>query len=89
MVYVVSYDLRQARRNYSGLIEELRKSPSWWHFMESTWLISTSENADQVFARVKPHVDDDDYLLIVQARRPYQGWLPKEAWDWINQQVVF
>jgi hypothetical protein len=87
MAYLVSYDLRKPRRNYKGLLEELERSPGWWHYLDSTWLIVTSENADQLYRRLKIHIDESDSLLIIQVSGDYQGWLPKEAWTWIGKHV--
>lgn len=44
-VYCVSYDLNKAGQNYNDLYEELKKSPNWWHHLDSTWLIVTNETA--------------------------------------------
>lgn len=88
MVYVVSYDLRKPNRDYTSLYEELKKSSWWWHYLESTWLISTTESATQVYSRLVKTIDRDDRLLIIEAGRDRQGWLPKEAWEWISQHIT-
>jgi len=85
MVYCISYDLNKDGKNYEGLIEELKKSSSWWHFLKSTWLIYTNETASQVWTRLEKQVDKDDYILIILVSKDYQGWLPKEAWEWIER----
>ncbi len=86
-VYVVSYDLRKPGRDYTGLSEELQRSPSWWHYLDSTWLIVTSESAGKLYNRLAPHLDEGDSILVVQAGSDRQGWLPKDAWDWIQQNL--
>lgn len=87
-VYAVSYDLRQTGEpDYEGLIAELKNSPGWWHNLESTWLISTLESANDVFKRIAPHIRKIDSVLIIEVRDNKAGWLPKEAWEWINDQV--
>ena len=67
MVYVVSYDLRKPGKDYIGLTEQLQASPGWWHYLASTWLISTSESATQLYNRLVPHLDKDDSILIIEA----------------------
>ena len=89
MVYLVSYDLRRRRRDYKGLIDELQNSRGWWHYLDSTWLISTQESVEQLAARLTPHFDNNDSLLVIEVRRNYQGLLPKEAWDWIDQNSLY
>jgi hypothetical protein len=88
MVYVVSYDLRQPGRDYKSLFEELKRSPAWWHYLESTWLISTTENANQLYSRLARYLDPNDSILIIQAGTDRYGWLPEDAWKWIQQALL-
>ena len=87
--YCVSYDLKEAGQNYMALYEELKRSPSWWHYLESTWLICTAENASQLSERLRQNLDENDSLLVIHATRDYAGWLPREAWEWINQYIDY
>ena len=86
-VYCISYDLNKSGKDYKGLIEELKRSNSWWHYLKSTWLIYTNESASAIWDRISSHVDSDDYALIIQVGKDHQGWLPKDAWDWINKHI--
>ncbi len=88
MVYVVSYDLRKPGQDYKGLFDELQASPSWWHYLESTWLIATSESANDLYNRLRMHLDRGDSILIIQAGTDVQGWLPEAAWKWIHQNLL-
>jgi hypothetical protein len=85
--YAINYDLKAPGRDYSGLYEEIKKSLGWWHYLESTWIIVTSETPDQIWNRLEPHIDKNDYLLIIEVRDNVQGWLPKDAWGWIYENV--
>jgi hypothetical protein len=87
MLYVVSYDLRKPNKDYTGLTEQLRNSPGWWHYLGSTWLIATSESTSQLYNRLRAHLDEDDSILIIEAGNHVQGWLPKDAWEWIHQAI--
>ena len=89
-VYIVSYDLNKTGQDYNGLYEELKKSPSWWHYLDSTWLIYTSESADQVWQRISKHFDQNDRALILKAQPGLSnraGWLEQKAWDWIRTYI--
>jgi hypothetical protein len=88
--YAVSYDLRGKQKpDYKGLLEELKDSPIWWHYLESTWLIITDETPAELFQRLAPHLHRLDSLLVIEVRDNCQGWLPKSAWNWIHQYVPF
>lgn len=82
-VLLVCYDLGKPNRDYTGLYQILKKATSWWHYLESCWLLKTELSPSQWFDKLKPHIDDNDSLLIIEVRKNYKGWLPKKAWDWI------
>lgn len=86
-VYCVSYDLNKSGQNYNALYEEIKKSPGWCHTLDSTWLISSSETANQLSDRLRKHLDDNDDLLVIKVSRDYAGWLPKQTWEWIDKHV--
>lgn len=85
--YSINYDLRAPDRDYEGLYEAIKASAKWWHYLESTWIIATHETAQQVWDRLSSKIDKNDYMLIIEVRNHSQGWLPKDAWDWINENV--
>lgn len=85
--FLVSYDLKVPGRDYSGLYGAIRLSGRWWHYLDSTWIIVTTESAQQISQRLKPHIDNNDYILIIEVVNNIGGWLPKDAWEWINKNV--
>jgi hypothetical protein len=84
-VYVVSYELGK-NKSHIGLFEQLKASSRWWHYIDSTWLIATEENAEQLYNRLRPHLDkEEDSILVIEAGADREGWLPKKAWEWIGR----
>jgi hypothetical protein len=86
-VYNVSYDLNKAGKDYSGLHNELKKTYEWYHLLDSTWLLHTSESANQIWERLKSHIDQDDNIMIAQITAHVSGWLPKNAWEWLKARL--
>jgi hypothetical protein len=86
-VYCVSYDLKKPGQDYEPLYEQLKKSLGWWHYLDSTWLISTFEDAQTLASRLLSVIDANDRLLVIRVSNERQGWLPKDAWDWIALHV--
>ncbi|MER0217466.1 MAG: hypothetical protein DU481_15165 [Nitrosomonas sp.] len=84
-VYCVSYDLNKQGQNYHALYEELKKLP-WAHPLDSTWLIATSESAQQLSDRLRKHLDNNDFILVIEVTN-YAGWLNKDIWDWIRNNI--
>lgn len=86
-VYIVSYDLNKPGQDYVDLINELKKSESWWYYLDSTWLIYTHETANSLYNRIAPFLDTNDYVLVIDVAKDYQGWLSQKAWDWIHKYI--
>ena len=87
MIYSINYDLHRPGQNYTELYEAIKKLGDWWHYLESTWLVDTSLNANQIFQRLKPSLDSNDSVLIVKFGTDYSGWLTQDAWNWINSRT--
>ena len=87
MIYAINYDLKQPGQNYEALSEAIKSCGAWWHYLNSTWLVDTFLTAQGIWQRLEPHVDTNDRVLVIGVTRNYQGWLPEEAWDWINSRM--
>ena len=87
MIYVVSY-LLNPKRDASQLLTEIQRPPvGWCHYLDDTWLITTSETAQDIYNRLSKYLVNTDRILIVEMKpnARYFGFLPKDAWDWIEQ----
>ena len=84
MILLITYDLKQPGQNYAALYEEIKKAGTWWHHLESTWIIETELTPKQWYESLAPHLDKNDHILVVQVARNYWGYLPKEAWEWLS-----
>ena len=85
MILIVTYDLKQPAASYSALYEALKSKNSWWHYMKGTWLVATDDSPQDLFDEIEILLQKGDRILIATLARPYQGWLPKKAWDWIHK----
>lgn len=84
-MYLVTYDLKKPGQDYKDLHEAMKARGTWWHYLESTWLLKTSLSASQIFERLRPYLDANDLILIVRVLpNDKSGWLPQDAWNWIN-----
>jgi hypothetical protein len=65
--YLVGYDLNKADKDYSGLIEAIKAlSDTWWHHLDSTWIIKYAGTASTIRDALNPYLDSNDELLVVQ-----------------------
>lgn len=84
MIYAINYDLKRPGQNYDALYKAIKGCGDWWHFLGSTWLVDTNLTAAGIWERIRPHVDANDFFLVIGVTRDYEGWLSQEAWDWIK-----
>ena len=50
---------------YDDLINAIKRLGSWWHHLDSTWVVVCDLTAVQIRDRLRPHLKSDDQLLIV------------------------
>lgn len=88
--YLISYDLNKPGQNYDGLYQAIKGASTgvWWHYLDSTWIIkSNSFSADDVFEKLSPYLDKNDRCIVVEIKNNKQGWLTKDAWAYLEENV--
>jgi len=71
-IYLVGYDLKEGE-DYSSLTTALRGFGTWWHCLDSTWLVESDLTALQVHARLWQHMKSGDRLLVLNYLQSDQG----------------
>ena len=79
MMLLISYDLNKPGQDYSRLYDEIKNAGTWWHHLDSTWIISTNSGPEEWERRLRRHMDDNDSLLVIEICDNYQGWLPPKS----------
>ncbi len=88
MICLFTYEFRPSLlRNSSALEKEISSFPGWYHCTDKTWLIASYEDINTVNQKLAKHLTNIDYWLVVRISPEYQGWLPKEAWDWLQNTI--
>ncbi len=82
----VTFSLRNPDKDYTDFFVTLRGNAlNWWHFIEQTCVVTTYRDADTLAKLLIPHIEKTDSVLVAQITpHEFQGWLPKEAWDWLT-----
>lgn len=85
MIYTVSYTL-DPKRDTTALTLELQRVGMWIHVLDDSWIIGTNESALALWNRLTPWLTTTDRVLIAEfpVNASYQGWLTKDAWDWLT-----
>ena len=81
--YLVCYDINKEGDAYRSANEALIKRikelfDTWWHHLDSTWIVVTEMSATQIRDALGKHLDADDELLVVKSGH-------EAAWSGFNQ----
>ena len=85
---LISYDLITPGRNYATLHEAIKGLGSWWHCLESTWIVDTTESTTSVRDKLSSHIDANDKLLVVGLNGSWAtNHLGTDCNDWLRSHL--
>lgn len=89
LVCLITYDLKAPGRNYENLyaaIEKLCSNPC--HALESVWFVKSNFSSQEIYNYLKPHVDENDYIVATEIKNNYFGYAKQEVWDWLKSAFI-
>ena len=87
-VYMVSYDLNSPGQKYQNLYDALESYSSYWHCLDSTWLIKTDDRPTQILDHLASALDKNDTLLVAKVSAPAAAeGLSKDCSDWLENHL--
>lgn len=87
--YILNFDL-DSNFNSVKFHDELIKFDglvAWWHYLKSSYILIvefglTADNITDYVMKIIPN----KYFFVSELQlNDHNGWLPQEAWDWINK----
>lgn len=89
MVYLVSYDLGQPRRNYEAIEKKIHAYSYWAKPLESVWFIKTSDDITMVKKNLYSVMDKDDELMVIEVKRHWstENLSPKVT-EWMSNNIT-
>jgi hypothetical protein len=88
--FLVGYDLDKPDQNYPDLINKLKSYETWWHHLDSTWLIKATSTAAKLRDELEAHIGKADKLLVIEVTNV--AWattgLPDTANEWLRSCVA-
>ena len=87
-VYFIGYDLNRPGQDYTNLENAIKEFATWWHHLDSTWLVSTNWLAEQIRDDLRQHIDANDKLLVAKlsGEAAWFGFTP-EGSKWLKEQL--
>jgi hypothetical protein len=87
-VLLITHKLNNRFRDYSSFYETIKGSCNeWWHYFDTTWIVTTNHSAYSFSQLLLSHIEEADRLLVIKVRKDYQGWLEADAWEWLNNKT--
>jgi len=88
-IYLVTYnpDAYFNKAIFHGYMISLYPShiTDWWHYIDTTYLIVSSLEVNSLYNLTFPGVPKRHLLIIEVDPNNAQGWLPKDAWIWLQK----
>jgi hypothetical protein len=85
MVNIISYDLSKPGRDYSGLIDAIKKLGGYAHILDSVWIVDTSYSPPDVRNTLKEHLDTNDQLMVIELKNHWAGTgFSEEIYNWLK-----
>ncbi len=88
--YLIGYDLNRPRgiNDYPNLIAAIKSLGTWWHYLDSTWIVETSLNVRDIRDKLKIHIDGGDELLVIRVTSAWAGaGFAAKAYDWLREHI--
>ncbi|MFZ2763745.1 MAG: hypothetical protein WAX80_01765 [Minisyncoccia bacterium] len=83
--YLITYDLKNPNWNYTNFFSSLQSIGPWWHYISNTWIIkNTNLTSVDIYNRLGPYLSTMDFILVVEITDNKWGYLPQDAWNWLN-----
>jgi len=95
-LYLISYELQHPdslkSENQEAIKTALKTLTGWWWSYAGVTLIAGRSLTPQIinekivpFLKFKGFTPEDSLFIIRVDPQSYYGWLPQQAWDWIEQ----
>lgn len=88
--YIITFD-RDANASYKPFHDAFvkhREINKWWHYIKSCYVIGTEMEISDLSSHFKSTAETHGipvrHLVLRVNLDENQGWLPKDAWEWIN-----
>lgn len=90
MLYAIICQLKNRWKDYRDLYQKIEGYGTWMHYIDNVWIVETTSDVEKITEDILPLIDQhSDFILVIKLAPNYQGWLPKETWDWMNARQYY
>lgn len=89
MTYLVSYDLNSPGKNYDDLYEAIKSASTgvWCKPLSSVYIIKSNLTAEAVYNRLKPCLDGNDCILVIEVARESYWCLNTKVSEYLQKML--
>jgi hypothetical protein len=59
---------------------------SWFHYLQSSYILISGNDSNVLTQQILKIIPNKRFLLFQIYLNSRNGWMPKEAWEWIEKQ---
>ena len=88
--YMITYDLNKTGQDYENVIKTIKSASdgNWCTFWKSSFLIrSDYQTASEINSLISQYLDNNDRLIVIEVINNNSGWLTKEQWQYISDNI--
>jgi hypothetical protein len=82
--YLIAYDLGGPERDYEELIDAIKSYGYYAHILESNWIVRSNDSASDIRDDLKPHIDLNDKLLVVECGSGWATTFSNDNTEWMH-----
>lgn len=87
-ILLVSYDLSRPGSDHRRLLKTIQ-GYAWAQLSESSYALKTEQTPQQVFDILRPFLNSNDNLYVINLKRPYAGFGPGDVNTWLDDKLPF
>jgi hypothetical protein len=83
--YIVAFRLTGPSEAYQDFYKLLKDSDEWFSYTPNMWIVTTRISLIDLSAGLRAKIRTADWLIVMPAKGPADGWLPAAGWEWLNR----
>jgi hypothetical protein len=87
---LIAYDIHPPQGEvYDGLVKAIQGLGTWWHHLETIWIVQSAQTPSEIRDRLKSHIGMDDQLLILDISGDTAGWagINESGSQWLGKNI--
>jgi|SRR6266446_10830629 len=85
--YIIAYRFTGPPMAYEDFYATIKNYDAWFNYTPNLWIVLTKIPMATVADSLRSKIRTADWLIVMPAKGPVDGWLPEQAWKWVNDNL--